>query len=177
MRKFFLAALALVALAGCTKSSDKSTDNAAETSQECELAYSEGQAMLDSLNNNQLSLIVRNDGVTTSYSSQGVEDLLYLFRNEPERLKGAVVADKMVGKAAAALLIAGGVKEVHTNFITTPALEMLKQADIHGTTYDEVPMILNRDGSGQCPIESLLNDAQTAEECVEILMNRFPADN
>ena len=129
----------------------------------------DGGQMLDMLNANALSLLVRNHGVTTQHENRGVQDLLALLENEPARLKGAVVADKMIGKAAAALMVAGGVKQVYTNLICTPAREMLEQAGIQVVAKEEVPQILNRDRSGQCPIDSRLNDAHSAEECVAIL--------
>ena len=129
----------------------------------------DGEDMLAHLNANGLSLLVRNQGLTTQHENRGVNDLLDLLENQPERLKGAVVADKMIGKAAAALIISGGVKAVYTNLICTPARLLLEQAGIPVYAEEEVPQILNRDRSGQCPIDSRLNEAQTAEECVAIL--------
>ena len=125
--------------------------------------------MLSLLNTNNLSLLVRNRGVTTTHANRGVQDLLTLLNEQPERLRGAVVADKMIGKAAAALMIEGGVQAVYTNLICTPARELLEQAGVKVVAAEEVPMILNRDRSGQCPIDSRLNEAQTADECVAIL--------
>ena len=129
----------------------------------------DGNDMLDMLNQNSLSLLVRNRGITTQHTQHGVNDLLDLVKTEPERLKGAVVADKIIGKAAAAIMIYAGVKAVYTNIVCTPAREMFEEAGVVISAKEEVPMILNRDRSGQCPIDSRLNDASTAEECVRIL--------
>ena len=138
-------------------------------SREYRLVSIDGPDMLSLLNTNHLSLLVRNRGVTTTHANRGVQDLLTLLNEQPERLRGAVVADKMIGKAAAALMIEGGVQAVYTNLICTPARELLEQAGVKVVATEEVPMILNRDRSGQCPIDSRLNEAQTAEECVAIL--------
>lgn len=129
----------------------------------------DGEQMLEQLNAQGLSLLVRNHGVTTRHENRGVQDLLSLIESQPERLKGAVVADKMVGKAAAALMIAGGVREVHTNLICTEARKLFEQAGVSVFAKEEVPMILNRDRSGQCPIDNRLNDVVTVEDCVRIL--------
>lgn len=129
----------------------------------------QGEALLQIVNADGLSLAVYNHDSLSTYSGRGVQDLLMLTENEPERLNGAIVADKMVGKAAAALMISGGVKEVYTNLIATPAREMLQQAGVHVVTQEEVPLILNRDHSGQCPIDSRLNEAESVDECVAIL--------
>ncbi len=138
-------------------------------SREYELVSIDGEQMLSQLNEQSLSLLVRNHGLTTRHENHGVQDLLTLLETEPERLKGAVVADKMVGKAAAALMISGGVKTVYTNLICTPARELFEQAGVRVVATEEVPQILNRDRSGQCPIDSRLNEAKTVEECVAIL--------
>ncbi|MGN0228152.1 MAG: DUF1893 domain-containing protein [Paludibacteraceae bacterium] len=128
--------------------------------------------MLARLNEQHISLIVRNAGLTTEYTQHGVSDLLQLLENEPQRLQGAVVADKMIGKAAAALMAVGGVKQVHTNLISTPAREMLEKAGVQVTAAEEVEMILNRDQTGQCPMDKSLNDTDDPAECVAILKNK-----
>ena len=79
------------------------------------------------------------------------------------------VADKMIGKAAAALMAVGGVKQVHTNLISTPAREMLEKAGVQVTAAEEVEMILNRDQTGQCPMDQSLNETDDPAECMEIL--------
>lgn len=55
------------------------------------------------------SLVVANGNVYT-FNGRGVTDLYALLREDPGFLKGASIADKVVGKAAAALMILGGVK-------------------------------------------------------------------
>lgn len=129
----------------------------------------DGEDMLSQLNDLQVSLLVRNAGLTTEYNQRGVNDLLQLVNNEPQRLQGAVVADKMVGKAAAALMVVGGVKRVYTNLICTPAREMLQKAGIQVIAEQEVDMIMNRDQTDQCPIDKKLNGIDDAIQCVAIL--------
>ncbi|MBR1922405.1 MAG: DUF1893 domain-containing protein [Paludibacteraceae bacterium] len=129
----------------------------------------DGEDMLSQLNDLQVSLLVRNAGLTTEYNQRGVNDLLQLVNNEPQRLQGAVVADKMVGKAAAALMVVGGVKRVYTNLICTPAREMLQKAGIQVVAEQEVDMIMNRDQTDQCPIDKKLNGIDDAIQCVAIL--------
>lgn len=140
-------------------------------SRQYKLVSIDADEMLKTLNDNKLSLLVRNHGVTTQHGQRGVQDLLELIQNEPNRLKGAVCADKIIGKAAAALMVVGGVKEVRTNIICEEGKELLEQNGVKIVADEVVPMILNRDRSGQCPIDSKLNEAQTASECVEILKN------
>ena len=134
-----------------------------------QLIQIDGEDMLRTLNENGLSLLVRNHGKTTSYNHKGVHDLLQLIDEQPQVLKGAVVADKLIGKAAAAIMVVAGVKEVHTNLICTSALKMLREAGVKVFFKEEVPMILNRSMSGQCPIDSQVDTIMCPQKCVEIL--------
>ncbi|MBO7456476.1 MAG: DUF1893 domain-containing protein [Paludibacteraceae bacterium] len=131
----------------------------------------EGFQMLDMLNEQGLSLLVFNNGELTTHANRGVQDLLLLISEQPERLQGAVVADKIIGKAAAAIMAFGGVKEVHTNIICTPAKQLFEAQGIPVFATEEVPMILNRDKSSMCPIDTQIADIESIEECVEKLEN------
>ena len=152
---FAVVLFAIVTLSACSKTPEQIS----------------GSDLLAILDEGSYSLVVYNNDSVSTYSARGVQDLLYLTAEEPERLHGAVVADKMIGKAAAALMVIGGVKEVNTHLICTPARELLESAGICLDAEEEIPMIMNRNKTGQCPIDSQLNDAQTAEECVDILRN------
>ena len=170
MKILILILLACLALTACTQTAKKDKQNG-QTEMCC--TVSQGEALLNILNANGQSLIVLNNDSLSYHNARGVQDLIQLTSDEPERLKGASVADKVVGRAAAALMIAAGVSEVHTNLISTPALQMLQEAGVRVYATEEVPQILNRDRSDQCPIEATLNDADNVEECVAILKARF----
>lgn len=131
----------------------------------------EGFQMLDMLNEQGLSLLVYNNGELTTHANRGVQDLLQLISEQPERLQGAVVADKIIGKAAAAIMAFGGVKEVHTNIICIPAKQLFEAQGIPVFANEEVPMILNRDKSSMCPIDTQIANIESIEECVERLEN------
>lgn len=133
----------------------------------------EGFQMLDMLNEQGLSLLVFNDGELTTHANRGVQDLLQLISEQPDRLQGAVVADKIIGKAAAAIMATGGVKEVHTNIICTPAKKLFETHRILVFATEEVPMILNRDKSSMCPIDTQIADIESIDECVAVLQERF----
>lgn len=132
---------------------------------------STGEQMLEMLNKQGLSLLVYNNEKLTTHDNRGIQDLLELAASQPERLKGAIVADKIIGKAAASLMTACGVVEVHTNVICTPAREMFEKAGVKIFAAKEVPLILNREKSGMCPMDTRLEGIDSVEECVEILQN------
>ena len=125
--------------------------------------------MLDMLNEQGLSLLVYNNGELTTHANRGIQDLLQLISEQPERLDGAVAADKVIGKSAAAIMIVGGVKEVHTNLICTPARELFEKEGVLVFATEEVPMILNRDKSGMCPMDTQIANIESIDECVAVL--------
>jgi hypothetical protein len=132
---------------------------------------STGEQMLEMLNEQHLSLLVYNDSTLSTHTNRGVRDLLTLISTQPERLQGAIVADKIIGRAAAAIMATGGVVEVHTNIISTPARALLEAEGIKVVATEEVPQILNRNKSQMCPIDSQLEGIESIEECVTILQN------
>ena len=81
----------------------------------------ERQELITQLHAERCSCVIYNNGVVRSFHERGVKDLHNLLRNEPELLRGAAVADKVVGKGAAALMVAGGVEWVHADVISSGA--------------------------------------------------------
>lgn len=164
MKKLFFAAFAVLTLIGCGKHQTNT-----QTSKEADIPI--GQQMLQMLNEQHLSLLVYNDSTLTTHANRGVRDLLQLISEQPERLNGAIVADKIIGKSAAAIMIVGGVKQVHTNIICTPARELFEANGVLVFASEEVPMIMNRNRSGMCPMDTQINEVESVEECVAILQN------
>lgn len=116
------------------------------------------------------SLVLWN-GNTRTFTRRGVADLYNLLHDEPDSLRGAIVVDKVVGKGAATLIILGGVAELHTDVISEAALALLAAADVK-VSYDRVVThIINREGTGHCPVEMLCREAKTAEECLPLIQN------
>ncbi|MCR5569222.1 MAG: DUF1893 domain-containing protein [Paludibacteraceae bacterium] len=129
----------------------------------------------------QLKLLLDEGGYTLvifdhednlrTFNNQGVADLYNLLTNEPGALKGALVADKVVGKGAASLMIVGGIAELHTHIISEPAIKLLELSGIRYSFDEKVGHIENRDKSGWCPVETLCKDVPTAGQCVPLIAN------
>ena len=62
------------------------------------------QDLIDLLHERKCSCVLRNGEIYT-FERRGVEDLYDLLREQPGLLLGADVADKVVGKGAAALMV------------------------------------------------------------------------
>lgn len=105
----------------------------------------------------------KDDDIRT-FNRRGVADLYELYQNTPEILADAYVADKIVGKASAALLAIGGVKELYADVISTEALSLLREKGICVHYNRETPYIENRDKTGLCPMESACKQLHTPQE-------------
>ena len=107
------------------------------------------------LNEGGYSCVVRHGDETRTFSRRGVADLSDLYRTDRDFLQGAWLADKVVGKGAAALMVLGGVARMWTRVISTPALSLLRNGGVEVAFAEEVPCIINRTRTGRCPLETL----------------------
>lgn len=127
--------------------------------------------LIDRLHAERCSCVIGNGAQVRTFRERGVKDLFRLLTEEPELLDGAFVADKVVGKGAAALMILGGVRGVYADVISAGALELFAARNIPVSCALEVPHIVNRSHTGWCPVETLCRDCRTAEECLEPIRN------
>jgi len=120
-------------------------------------------------NNPQLSCVIQNDDEIREFYKRGVADLFELTQSNPEFLQGAQVADRVVGKGAAACMIFGGVRELYTIIISKSALEILQIANIPVQYEQCVDFIQNRTQTGVCPVETLCVNTNDVPEIIEII--------
>lgn len=114
------------------------------------------------------SLVVAGRDVQT-FDGRGVADLYDLLSCGSGILYGSSVADKVVGKGAAALMVLGGVSDVYAEIVSMPALKMLKDNGIAVSFAQVVPNIINRSGDGLCPVEKMCLDCLTAADCLPLI--------
>ena len=100
---------------------------------------------------------------------RGVRPLLQLLENAPETLHGAVLADKIIGKAAAMIAVLGGVAAIHTLTASESALAFLQGAGIPAAARQTVPYIINRTGDGICPLEQTVQTVDDPAEALPLL--------
>lgn len=124
--------------------------------------------LIDILHNEELTLIVKSkDGTLHRFGGRGVKDLLTLVTKHPEVLHEALIADKVVGKAAAACMIAGGAKQIYADVISKPALALLQRHDVIIQYGQLANHIINRAGNGWCPMELLSLEIDNPLEIID----------
>lgn len=129
------------------------------------------QQLIEILRREKCSLVVKNHGIVTTYSKPGVRDLEHLLDHDPEMLQGATIADKVIGKAAAAMVVVGGVKELYAEVMSKKAIPFLEEAGIaytYGTLVDTI-----KEEGDRCQLEKITAPATTPEETVALLRTHF----
>ena len=113
------------------------------------------QEIINRLFAEQCSCIICNNHEIRLFHERGVKDIYRLLKEEPDFLNGSFIADKVIGKAAAALMILGGVKEVFAGVISRPALSLFQSHGIEPEYKIETEYIINRTRTGWSVGESL----------------------
>ncbi len=113
------------------------------------------------------------DNVITS-DKKGIAPIMDILKDNPEALSGAKVSDRVIGKAAALLLIKGGISTLYTEIISSHALRVLKNNGKIRVMYGKkVPYIINRAGNGMCPMESATFDIDNPDEAYVVLLEKM----
>ena len=118
-----------------------------------------------------LALSIDNQIIFESTQSR-LAPLVECIRKFRGTIHGCVLYDKVVGMAAARLIIYSGfISSVHAGTCSRPALQILSQFGI-GVNYDLlVDVILDKTGSGPCPMETLALEITDGGELYKMLLN------
>ena len=110
---------------------------------------------------NELKELLSREGYTCAAAcgeevitsrERGIRPLVELIASGKE-LRGAVAADKIVGKAAALLYAYLGVSALYAEVASEGAVEVCKRHGISLSYGVVAPEIVNRKGDGICPME------------------------
>ncbi|HYF92350.1 MAG TPA: DUF1893 domain-containing protein [Symbiobacteriaceae bacterium] len=114
----------------------------------------------DLLRNSTHSVVaVSPDGTLLgSADGKGVRPFMTLALELGPALRGAALADKVVGRAVALGCVHFGVASVFGFVMSDGARAILGAAGIPHTYDRTVPFIRNREGTGLCPVEALMVD-------------------
>ncbi len=115
------------------------------------------------------SCVIANRSETRTFTQRGVADLYTLYNNDPAFMQGATIADKVIGKGAAALMILGGMTEVYADVLSTPARKLFEQYGVKVSCAQEVPHIINRQQTGYCPLETACGEETDLQRLYQII--------
>lgn len=114
------------------------------------------------------SLLIMDMGGRVIHTSaeNGVRPLLGAL----QLISGAVVADRIIGRAAAFLAVYGGAAAVYGHIMSRPAMDVLREHNIPFEYGTEVSHILNRAGTGPCPMEALVLEISSPAAAYEAIL-------
>ena len=116
-------------------------------------------------------VLCKDDMVYTS-TKRGVKPLIEWY-NSGINMRGFYAADKVVGKAAAFLYVLLGVDEVYAPVMSESALHTLESNGIKVQCKQLVKEIINRAGTGRCPMEEAVDGITDAKEALEAIKRKI----
>lgn len=121
----------------------------------------------------ELNFVLVSTKGTLKSSLGGIKPLYEAYLANKDYFKDSQLADRVIGNAAAILLIDGMIREVYTDLIGKEALAMLEEAGILVEYKVITDKILNRTKDDLCPMENLSQDNPSAEELIERMGDFF----
>ena len=98
-------------------------------------------------------VLIKNNQIVDQEKGRGIVPLMRIYNTRKNNLKGAVVVDKVIGKAAAMICVSAEAKGVFAEVISSPAAIFLKYNNIPRDWAIMSPNIRNRANNGICPME------------------------
>ncbi|MBR2466369.1 MAG: DUF1893 domain-containing protein [Clostridia bacterium] len=118
------------------------------------------------------SCVVIKDGrIVSIESGRGIAPVIAMY--EAGLLEGAVVFDKVIGKAAAEIMTLGGVKQCYGITMSKSAVDYLQKKMISVEYETLTDHIVNRSGDGVCPMEEAVKDIEDPEEALAAVKRRL----
>jgi len=107
---------------------------------------------------------VKEGEIVFEAGSRGISGLLGAIENFGDKLRGASVADKVVGRAVALLCVYAGVEAVYASILSGRARALLEENSIRVEWDTLVESVLDTDKVAACPFEELAAEIVDPEE-------------
>jgi len=128
------------------------------------------ESALNLIAGGSVSCVVIKDGVIAhTADGRGVSPLINIYGSDSGLLKDAFVVDKIIGKAAAMILVLGGAKRAHGSVMSASGREYLERHGVIAEYGRCVDVISNRGGNGICPIEKSVISIDDPEEGMKVI--------
>lgn len=122
------------------------------------------QKAKDVLEANGYTFVAIKGECTYCSIDKGISPIMEKVVDDKEYFKGYSVADRVIGKSAALLLIRSHIACLHTKVLSEHAKTLLDQYQISYSYDTLVPYIINRTKDGMCPMEHSVLAIEDLEE-------------
>lgn len=124
---------------------------------------------ISQLKNHSIALVSNNEVIIRD--QKGIIPLLELINNN-KKLNDFSVADKVVGKAAAILIIKANIKNVYAKTLSISAKNLFEEKNINVKYSFLVDFIKNKDNTDICPMEKAIATIDDIEDGYKILKEK-----
>ena len=112
-------------------------------------------------------------GEVKTSSLKGITPIMELLTAQPRFFTGACVADRVIGKAAAFLLVKGEITYLYAKVISVHGAEVLEKNNIPFEYEKMVPYIINRTKDGMCPFEASVLEEDNSEQAFLVIQKKL----
>lgn len=120
---------------------------------------------IDTLKSTNYSCVIAKSGtVVAALNGLGVKPIISTLDRYPQMLAGAELADKVIGKAAAMLLVKAGAAYVYGDIMSKGAEDYLRRNNMPYSYGELVELIQNRTMNGSCPLEQAVATIDDLDE-------------
>ena len=84
-------------------------------------------------------VVLYQNGTCKEYYNRRIEDIVAILLENKDALKGAIIADKVIGKVAGSVLAVAGIKELYADIISEFAIPVL---DKNGTVTFKIDALM-----------------------------------
>lgn len=128
------------------------------------------RSAIELLHQEDLTCVILGREETLRFRLRGIRPMTDTLRDCPEVLRGAYIADRIIGKAAAMLAAAGGAKAVYGEVMSETGLKMLQDHGIEAQYGTLTPAIRNRENTGLCPMEQTVQSLDDPKDALPALL-------
>lgn len=130
-------------------------------------AFEEGRQAIR--NEGTSVVLIRNGEIIRQADGRGVAPLLQIYEENPALYRDALVVDRLIGKAAAMILVKGGVQAAYAETLSKAGEEYLQKNGVTVKGERTIELISNQDNTGICPLERSVLHTEDPEEGYAIL--------
>lgn len=105
-------------------------------------------------------VVLYQNGEIKEYYQNRIKDIKDILKNDETALKGAVIADKVIGKVASSILTIAGVKEIYADVMSKYAIPVLEENNIKYDYKNLTDYVQNNSKTGMCPMENKYKDVK-----------------
>ena len=109
--------------------------------------------------------VISPDGRVRTASGHTIRPLVILADEYPEYFEGGSVADRVIGKGAASIIVTMGVAEAYGRLMSIPGKKMLEDAGVKASWDILTENIENMRRDGLCPLETRVAEIEDVSEC------------